>query len=120
MNENSLAFIDEALYRLPFADIGRLEKLQLELGITADVGSFFAEIKEDYAHARFFDDLRDGWIEYLDTEMRGSARINRTKVSMPQRRELNKSPTPSKVEAAEAALAAEATVCLPSLLHQHW
>ncbi len=55
----------------------------------------------------------DGWIEYLETEMRGSARINRTKVSMSQRRELNKSPAPSEMEAAEAA------VYLPSLLHQH-
>jgi hypothetical protein len=60
LNENSLAFIDEMFYRLPFPDIGLLEKLQLELGITADVGTFFAEIKGDYAHARFFDDLRDG------------------------------------------------------------
>ena len=94
--------------------------MQLELGITADVGTFSAEIKEDYAHARVFDDLRDGWIAYLETEMRGSARINSTKVSMSQRRELNKSPTPSEVEAVEAALASEAAVCLPSLLHQHW
>jgi hypothetical protein len=56
----------------------------------------------------------DGWIEYLEAEMQGSARINCTKASMSQRRELNKSPTPSEVEAAEAALAAEAAVCLPS------
>jgi hypothetical protein len=104
-------------YRLPFPDVGRLEKLQLDLGITADVGRFCAEIKEDYAHARFMEDLRLGWTRYLDTEMRGPAKVNRTKISMIQRHERNRSPTSSELEAALAREAAE--VCLPSLLHQH-
>jgi hypothetical protein len=116
LNVNSLAFIDELFYRLPFPDIGRLEKLQLDSGITTDIMRFRDEIKEDYANPRFMEDLRKGWMEYLDSEMRGPAKINSTKISMSQRHEWNKSPTPSEVE---AALAAEAEVCLPSLLHQH-
>jgi hypothetical protein len=119
LNVNSLAFIDELFYRLPFPDIGRLEKLQLDSGITTDIVRFRDEIKEDYANPRFMEDLRKGWMEYLDSEMRGPAKINRTKISMSQRHERNKSPTPSEVEAALAAQAAEAEVCLPSLLHQH-
>ncbi len=106
-------------YRLPFPDVGRLEKLQLDLGITADVGRFCAEIKEDYAHSKFMEDLRQGWMLYLDTQMRGPAKVNSTKISMTQRHERNRSPTPSELEAARAARAAEAEVCLPSLLHQH-
>jgi hypothetical protein len=119
LNVNSLAFIDELFYRLPFPDIGRLEKLQLDSGITTDIMRFRDEIKEDYANPRFMEDLRKGWMEYLHSEMRGPAKINSTKISMSQRHERNKSPTPSEVEAALAAEAAEAEVCLPSLLHQH-
>jgi hypothetical protein len=119
LNVNSLAFIDELFYRLPFPDIGLLEKLQLDSGITTDIMRFRDEIKEDYVNPRFMEDLRKGWMEYLDSEMRGPAKINRTKISMSQRHERNKSPTPSEVEAALAAEAAEAEVCLPSLLHQH-
>ncbi len=119
LNANSLAFIDELFYRLPFPDIGRLQKLQLDSEITADIGRFRDEIKEDYAHPRFMEDLRQGWMEYLESEMQGPAKINRTKISMSQRHERNKSPMPREVEAALAARAAEAKVCLPSLLHQH-
>jgi hypothetical protein len=119
LNVNSLAFIDELFYRLPFPDIGRLEKLQLDSGITSDIARFHEEIKEDYANPRFMEDLRQGWMEYLESEMRGPAKIYRTKISMSQRHERNKSPTPSEVEAALAAQAAEAEICLPSLLHQH-
>lgn len=120
LNVNSLAFIDELFYRLPFPDIGRLEKLQLDSGIASDIARFHEEIKEDYANPRFMEDLRKGWMGYLESEMLGPAsKINRTKISMSQRHERNKSPTPSEVEAALAAEAAEAEVCLPSLLHQH-
>ena len=57
LNVNSLAFIDELFYRLPFPDIGRLEKLQLDSRITADIGRLRDEINEDYAHPNFMEDL---------------------------------------------------------------
>ncbi len=119
LNANSLAFIDGLFYRLPFPDIGLLEKLQLYSGITADIGRFLDEIKEDDAHPKFMEDLRHGWMKCLESDMRGPAKINRTKISMSQRHKRNKSPTPSEVEATLTALAAEREVCLPSLLHQH-
>ena len=72
LNPTSLSFIDDMFYRLPFADLGALEKLQERLQITADVVARFREmVNADLTQPRAMDDLYEGWVEYVETEMKG-------------------------------------------------
>ena len=49
-------------YRLPFADLQHLEKLQEQHKITADVQAFLAEVRADLEDPRAFADMRKEWV----------------------------------------------------------
>jgi hypothetical protein len=112
LNENSLGFIDDMFFRLPFPDITRMEKLHQSVNVTADVFNFLGEMQDDLRQARAIEDLRRGWQEYLQAEMTSSGfgQHNLGKSSHSQRRMRNKTPTSSEEEEEE-----EAQVCLLSL-----
>ena len=100
LNPTSLSFIDDMFYRLPFADLGALEKLQERLHITADVVARFREmVNADLTQPRAMDDLYDGWVEYVETEMKGKGGANPYRRSESIINERNKTPTQSDIEA---------------------
>ena len=70
-------------YRLPFPDLGLLEKLQERLHITSDVVARFREmVNADLSQPRAMDDLHEGWVNYVETEMKGKGGANPAKRSL--------------------------------------
>ncbi len=85
-------------YRLPFPDLALLEKLQERLHITSDVARFRENVNADLSHPRAMEDLRDGWVTYVQTEMKCKGGANPAKRSESSRVARNKTPTPSEDE----------------------
>ena len=110
LNPNSLACIDEMFYRLPFPDSVQLEKLQEEWKVTADAVNFLREMQEELEHPRAMDDLRKGWIKFLEEETGSRGPPNPARLSESSRRERNRTPTEEELEEL---------VCLLSFLNQH-
>ena len=99
LNPTSLSFIDDMCYRLPFPDLGALEKLQERLHITADVVARFREmVNADLTQPRAMDDLHEGWVNYVETEMKGKGGANPYKRSESSRMDRNRTPTQSEDE----------------------
>ena len=99
LNPTSLSFIDDMFYRLPFADLGALEKLQERLHITADVVARFREmVNADLTQPRAMDDLHEGWVNYVETEMKGKGGANPAKRSESSLLDWNRTPTQSEDE----------------------
>ena len=70
LNPTSLSFLDEIFCRLPFPDLLQLENLQEQYKITADVVKYLSEVRADLVQPRAFEDLREGWVDYVETEMK--------------------------------------------------
>ena len=73
-------------------------KLQDGHKITADKVKFLSEIHENLKQSRAFEDLRTGWMEYLETEMKLGGNSNPTRSSECSRRERNKTPTVNEID----------------------
>jgi hypothetical protein len=99
LNPTSLSFIDEMFYRLPFPDLGALEKLQERLHITSDVVARFREtVNADLTQPRAMEDLHKGWVTYVETEMKWKGGANPAKRSESSIMEWNRTPTQSEDE----------------------
>ena len=99
LNPTSLSFIDDMFYRLPFPDLGLLEKLQERLQITSDVVARFREmVNADLSHPRAMEDLHEGWVNYMETEMKWKGGANPAKRSEFSRMDRNRTPTQSEDE----------------------
>jgi hypothetical protein len=84
-------------YRLPFPDLQMLEKLQGGLKITAAVVKFRVLVHADLSHARALDDLREGWVNYLETEIKPKGGVNPVRRSESIKNERNRTPTESEI-----------------------
>ena len=93
LNPTTLSFLDEMFYRLPFPDIVLLEKLQERLKVTADVVKFRELVHADLSHSRAMDDLREGWVNYLETEIKPKGGVNPVRRRESIRMDRNKTPT---------------------------
>ena len=85
-------------YRLPFPDLGMLEKLQERLKITSEVVKFREMVNADLLHPRAMDDLHEGWVTYVETEMKWKGGANPAKRSESSRMDRNRTPTQSEDE----------------------
>ena len=98
LNPITLSFLDEMFCRLPFPDLQMLEKLQERLKITADVVRFRALVHADLSHPRAMVDLREGWVDYLETEIKPKGGVNPVRRSESIRNERNRTPTESEID----------------------
>ena len=85
-------------YRLPFPDLQMLEKLQEELKITAAVAKFRELLHADLSHLRAMEDLRAGWVDYLETEIKPKGGVNPVRRSESIGNEMNRTPTQSEID----------------------
>ncbi len=85
-------------YRLPFPDLGLLDKLQERHHITSDVARFREMVNADLSHPRAMEDLHEGWVTYVETEMKCKGGANRAKRSESSRMDWNRTPTQSEDE----------------------
>ena len=84
-------------YRLPFPDVGRMEKLHDSAGVTGDAKDFLAELQEDLEHANAMRDLRTGWEAYLDEHKpTGGALVNPSRKSLSVRKARCGTPSPTQ------------------------
>ncbi len=85
-------------YRLPFPDLGLLEKLQERFHITSEVARFRETVNADLSHPRAMKDLREGWVTYAETEMKWKGGANPAKRSERSRVDRFRTPTQSEDE----------------------
>jgi hypothetical protein len=96
LNPSSLGVLNNMFYRLPFPDVGKMEKLHELAGVTGDAKDFLAEMQDDLDAPNAMRDLRTRWEAHLDKHVTaGGARVNPSRKSLSARTQRCSSPTQS-------------------------